>query len=847
MLKKYVVLVIVLVFASNMMAQSAWKNLNTTNSGLPSNKINCIEKDSLGTIWIGTDKGLCKYDGQKWTVFNTKNSKILDDNIQKIVIDKKGRKWIHFANNNLLNFNVFNDTTWNTISLNSQITIAPNSPDYILYDFSKLNSSDLDVINLVSNSNANKRINLSSILLAIDPKTNLNNSIPLNISSGALQNSLNSVKISTGKIRITVKEKLPFKTIFKFTFNNLIKDGKRVTDSLIYDPPSSITYAELHITNCTADLSNKALDIRITDIISIPNSTAKYFSNDKIVLGFELFDTQIKLSTIKDYSIDSSNKLWFLTNDNLYKQNADEFIVFNTFNNYFTATEIRKIRFDLNGNQWFITNKGLFKYDNTTWEVMDANSDINDIVFDKNGINWIYANSGLYRLINKTKTSISPLNPAIQISNIQDLKIDKMGNKWGLTNQALFQFDNTNWTTYSSSNSQLNSNSASKLLIDRDNNKWITTDNGISILYGSGISDLCNNSNQKLIDATYNDDCSILLRSLKNDPKNSYTWSYGKYINSNFVKLPSNNNSIIIKDFGYYVLNIQDSSCFMNSSAIKAVDTILPSLPICMVTTTNNHNLIIWENINNTYVNKYRIYKQSKLNSNYELVHEQSKKVNSTWLDTNSNNQIERYKLSILDACGRETMLSENHTTILLSSNLGSNSTVNLAWNPYEGFSYKNFEIWRSTDGVSFNLLSTVANNTYAYIDNNPPATGYYQIRIVNPTACNPSVRGIHSVISNTVDKNGKIINVLGLEDNLTNSNPFRIFPNPNLGVFIIENVQPNTIFSLFDLTGHKVYEQISTNTSLEVTLGQEVKKGIYFLQATLQGNLVGSEKIVIE
>jgi hypothetical protein len=266
-----------------------------------------------------------------------------------------------------------------------------------------------------------------------------------------------------------------------------------------------------------------------------------------------------------------------------------------------------------------------------------------------------------------------------------------------------------------------------------------------------------------------------------------------------------------------------------------------------MVTTTNNHNLVVWENINNTFANKYRIYKQSKLNSNYELVHEQSKKENSTWLDTNSSNQIERYKLSILDACGRETELSENHTTILLSSNLGSNSTVNLAWNPYEGFSYKNFEIWRSTDGITFNLLSTVANNTYAYIDNNPPATGYYQIRIVNPTTCNPSVRNISSVISNTVDKNGKIINVASLEDKLTKIVSFRIFPNPNQGVFNIENVQPNTIFSLFDLNGRKVHEQISTNTSLEVTLGQHINKGIYFLQASYQGNILGLEKLVIE
>ena len=37
--------------------------------GLPSNVINDIEQDSLGFIWIGTDNGLCKYDGQQLTLF----------------------------------------------------------------------------------------------------------------------------------------------------------------------------------------------------------------------------------------------------------------------------------------------------------------------------------------------------------------------------------------------------------------------------------------------------------------------------------------------------------------------------------------------------------------------------------------------------------------------------------------------------------------------------------------------------------------------------------------------------------------------------------------------------------
>ena len=844
MFKNYVQLIIAILLASNSIVQSVWKTLNTTNSGLPSNKINCIERDSIGTIWIGTDKGLCKYDGQKWTVFNTKNSKIINDTIKKIVIDKKGRKWIHFANDNLVSLNIFNDTTWNIIPLNSEIIKVPNSPDNILYDFSKLKSNDLNILNLMLMSNIGSRIDIGQILKTLDPNTQFNYSIPVTISTGVLQSSLNNIKISSGKIRVSVKQNLPHKTIFKFTFNNVIRNGVKVTDSLVYEPNTSYNYAELLINNCTLDLSNKALNITIDEIIIIPTSTKNLLTTDKIVLGFELFDTQIITTTIKDYSIGNNNNLWVLTNDNLYQQRNNEFIVFNTFNNYFTATDIRKIRFELNGNQWFITNRGLFKYDNTTWELMDANSDINDIIFDKNGINWIYANSGLFRLVNKTKTSISPSNPAIQISNIQDLKIDKMGNKWGLADQTLFQFDNSNWTTYSSFNSPLNSNSASKLLIDTDNNKWIKTDNGISILYGSGISDLCNNVNEKLIDATYNDDCTILLRSLKSDSKYSYTWSYSKFVNSNFVKLPSDKNSIIVKDFGYYVLNIKDSICFINSSTFKLVDTILPSIDICMVTNQNNHNLIVWENIDNDYVSKYRIYKQNQTTSQYELIHDQSKLEMSQWLDTASktNTNSDEYKICILDICGKETTLSNAHKTIFLSSNLGLNGTVNLSWNPYEGFDYPTFEIWRSMDGNNFTKIGSVANNSYAYIDNNPPATAWYQIRISKQDACNPTKRALTSVNSNIISKDGKslIINKLTKEKLI-------VYPNPTKDIVIINNAQGNTL-RIIDAQGKEVYNQKVTTSTMELSMKTLGSKGMYVLHIVDANNeSVQTKQIVLE
>lgn len=44
------------------------------NNGLPSNYISSLIQDSKGFVWIGTDKGLVRYDGIRFQVFNKKNS-----------------------------------------------------------------------------------------------------------------------------------------------------------------------------------------------------------------------------------------------------------------------------------------------------------------------------------------------------------------------------------------------------------------------------------------------------------------------------------------------------------------------------------------------------------------------------------------------------------------------------------------------------------------------------------------------------------------------------------------------------------------------------------------------------
>jgi sensor histidine kinase YesM len=78
------------------------KNI-TINDGLPSNSIKCFFKDSRGYIWIGTDAGLCRYDGRNYKVYNESNG-LRHTKIWSITEDKKHNLWLSVYGNGLAKF-----------------------------------------------------------------------------------------------------------------------------------------------------------------------------------------------------------------------------------------------------------------------------------------------------------------------------------------------------------------------------------------------------------------------------------------------------------------------------------------------------------------------------------------------------------------------------------------------------------------------------------------------------------------------------------------------------------------------------------------------------------------------
>ena len=76
-------------------------------NGLPSNTIYCIYKDSKGFTWVGTDKGIARYNGIRFEIFSTFNG-LPDNEIFYFQEDKSGRIWLATYNGELCYYK--NDT-----------------------------------------------------------------------------------------------------------------------------------------------------------------------------------------------------------------------------------------------------------------------------------------------------------------------------------------------------------------------------------------------------------------------------------------------------------------------------------------------------------------------------------------------------------------------------------------------------------------------------------------------------------------------------------------------------------------------------------------------------------------
>ncbi len=91
---------LIIIFSSNkLIAQESrfFTNISTT-AGLSSNSVTAIVQDGEGFIWIGTKKGLNRFDGISFKHYDANNSSLTSNDITTLSVDQNGKLWAGFLN-----------------------------------------------------------------------------------------------------------------------------------------------------------------------------------------------------------------------------------------------------------------------------------------------------------------------------------------------------------------------------------------------------------------------------------------------------------------------------------------------------------------------------------------------------------------------------------------------------------------------------------------------------------------------------------------------------------------------------------------------------------------------------
>ncbi len=149
-----------------------------------------------------------------------------------------------------------------------------------------------------------------------------------------------------------------------------------------------------------------------------------------------------------------------------------------------------------------------------------------------------------------------------------------------------------------------------------------------------------------------------------------------------------------------------------------------------------------------------------------------------------------------------------------------NNGKVTINWTTATEINNDYFTIERTTDGTAFQVIGKVNGGgnciqtiNYSFIDAEPlKGISYYRLKQTD------------------FDGNFKCFYLVAVTCNDNNNNSsVNIFPNPNKGEFIIDEVKQNAVLIIFNTIGEKITEQKITSKKTEIYLSN-LPNGIYFV-----------------
>lgn len=533
--KKYIIymlLLIILLITTNIVYVSAYNNINfkniTSEDGLSQGTVETIIQDDQGYIWLGTNDGLCRYNGYEFKIYKhdeeLENS-ITNNYIVDIKQDNSGNIWGGTANG-LSKIDTKTDLITNYNMNDEEKSLSHyNIGDILITKSGDVLVGTSDGLNIYNEKKDefyrifNKDSDLSSQFirsLAEDENQNIWVATNNGIDKIDIKNNKNIISFKTGHGKFDISE------------NDIYV--------VRYDPKGYIWAGAL----------KEGLNR-----IDINTNEVKQYKND------DRDEKSLPGNHVKDILRDSSGNLWVGTDNGLakYNEQTENFATYK--NKIYDKTslvndEVFSIQEDESGLIWVGTYAGISMFDpNTNIEhykkdPFDENSisdnPIHGIYEDKDGLLWVGTNSKGVNVINRKNYNVKHLNKTSKDYSISD---DNINDIVGIDNKIFIATKNglnevdKDFKTINIYNTEdgICNNNITALFADSKKNVWIGTANGISVLNTNtneiiDITDILTNHN---IEDQY-------IKVIYEDSKGNY-W-VGCFIDGGLVKIDPNKRTI---------------------------------------------------------------------------------------------------------------------------------------------------------------------------------------------------------------------------------------------------------------------------------------------------------------
>lgn len=268
-----------------------------------------------------------------------------------------------------------------------------------------------------------------------------------------------------------------------------------------------------------------------------------------------------------------------------------------------------------------------------------------------------------------------------------------------------------------------------------------------------------------------------------------------------------------------------------------------------------NKNIVAWTKPTTGKINSFNVYRETNVSNVFTKVGSVPFDSVSVFVDTISKPDVQsnKYKISILEACGNETLLSDYHKTMHLSINKGINTIWNLIWEAYEGYPVSTYNIYRGTTPSNIQIIGSLSGSNTQFSDYTAPA-GYvfYQIEAINSagsavkrqfsSAVKSGMETIYSSRSNiATNMSTDIHQVADISDQFT------VLPNPasdKIKVIINCNGNESMKLNIYNIIGSLVTTDRLTQNEKLIDISS-LENGVYFIELK-SDNGSGIQKLII-